>query len=153
MSTLPSIPAQDISHVDESFTILNYMISRGNRVAEYRKGELENLFGFLEALRNSAEQASHVQQCGTTIGSGQPNDNSAPGEDGAPMNPLGPNTGTQESPLGLLMDFPQIKCFRSRVSLIGSPRMNSSGPHRPRTGSGRILMICSTQLIPRTILQ
>ncbi|KAF2998050.1 hypothetical protein E8E14_005142 [Neopestalotiopsis sp. 37M] len=102
MSTLPSVPAQDIFYVDISFAILNYMIQRGNRVAEYRKGELENLFGFLEALRNSIEQVDHVDHGDNTIESAQTSELTATRTDSASFHPSGPGTDSLQSTLAPL---------------------------------------------------
>lgn len=102
MSTLPSVPAQDIFYVDKSFAILNYMIQRGNRVAEYRKGELENLFGFLEALRNNPEQADHVGHGDNTIEPVQTSEIIAPRTDNALLHPSGPGVDALQSTLAPL---------------------------------------------------
>ncbi|ETS84551.1 hypothetical protein PFICI_02576 [Pestalotiopsis fici W106-1] len=102
MSTLPSIPAQDIFYVDKSFAILNYMIQRGNRVAEYRKGELENLFGFLEALRNSTDQVNHAESSDNTAESMQTPGISIARTNDALMHPPESNMGALESTLGPL---------------------------------------------------
>jgi proline utilization trans-activator len=102
MSTLPSVPAQDIFYVDKSFAILNYMIQRGNRVAEYRKGELENLFGFLEALRNSTEQVDQMDHGDNTTESAQTSELTVARTDSASIHPSGPGTDSLQSTLAPL---------------------------------------------------
>lgn len=55
MSAIPSLPVQDTEYIDTSFTLLDDMVSNGNKVAAHRKDDLEKLFSLLQLLRSEAQ--------------------------------------------------------------------------------------------------